>query len=234
MAVKDSVFASKSERRNYYKLARTWGDKYSIHHNLPFLNIFTTSNLIDSFTDWQNPKRIAISNIELAKLKKTSIDFTLCDENDKPILCIEFDGWQEGYNVGATYYPQQIPEYSTSFSPWRQEITELKLRVALGSRFPFFVVGSKYFNDISPETKLTIVDGIIGDVITGQAVNEQIRKGFDPEEVGISQEEFDGFSDEEQHEIIQNWVLDIIRNSGKIGECSSMKNSKRIHGNFFP
>ena len=40
MAAQRLVFASKSERTNYYKLRRQWGKNYHIYPNLPFLLVF--------------------------------------------------------------------------------------------------------------------------------------------------------------------------------------------------
>ena len=202
MSVKKSVFASKSDRENFTKLSREWAKKYNIYHNLPFLNVFDTSLLFD-FSDWDKLKQIQLSELEFSRLKKTSIDYTLCDFNDKPILCIEFDGLKQGINVGTTYHPK------CQGDNWRKEITELKLKVAHGSLFPFFVVGSDYFNDLSDRTRLTIVDGIIGEVLGNQAARERISQGFDPIDVGWTNEDFERLSENEKSDIIQGWVTDI-------------------------
>lgn len=205
MSVNKTVFASKSERENYQKLCRTWGATYPIYHNLPFLNVFDLDNLMS--TDLDDPGQpLKVLDEERNRLKKTSIDYTLCDKNDMPMLCIEFDGMQQGSNVGPTYYAGKL---LPSKSVWRRHITELKLRVALGSGFPFFVVGSKYFNDLLPHLRLTIVDGIIGDVVAWRAANTKFGKGFDPEEVGFTASEFDTLPKSAQHEIAQDWVTGV-------------------------
>ena len=204
MSVNKTVFASKSERENYYKLKRIWGEKYIIYHNLPFLNVFNPKDLVDITTDWSHPTPFTLTEIEFNRLKKTSIDFTLCDQQDNPTLCIEFDGMQQGFNVGTKYYPEELHQPP---NPWRRQITELKLKVALGSVFPFFVVGSKQFDDLSREIRLTIVDGIIGTVMASKGTMETIGKGFNPEDVGWTQEDFEKLTDHEQHEIVHDWVI---------------------------
>ena len=201
MGVRKSVFASKPERLAYEHLSRTWGDKYRIYHNLPFLNVFDTSELID-FSNWEL-KKIELDQIDLSRLKKTSIDFTLCDDADRPLLCIEFDGLADGYNVGNKYHTE-LPE-----SPWRKIIMNLKLKVAHGSLFPFVVLGTPQFDKISKRVEVAIVDGIIGDILAKKAVTERISKGFTAEEAGISQEEFDELAPSQQHELIQDWVFGI-------------------------
>src|SRR5215472_13909843 len=106
MGAKKSVFASKAERANYGKLSRQWGEGYHIYHNLPFLHVFDTDSLTD-VSNW-DLKPIHLTDTQLQRLKKTSIDYTLCDQDDCPILCIEFDGLKDGFNVGNRYY-SEIP-----------------------------------------------------------------------------------------------------------------------------
>ena len=75
MAVQKLVFASKSERLNYYKVRRQWGKDYNLYPNLPFLMVFNTKDLFDLST-WEF-KRIELTKIEWSRLKKTSITSTL-------------------------------------------------------------------------------------------------------------------------------------------------------------
>jgi len=203
MSVKKNVFASKSERKNFYKLSRTWGDKYIIYHNLPYQTVFNTEELVD-ISDWKNLKTFTISDVDFNRLKKTSIDYTLCDDNDSPIVCIEFDGLQQGFNVGTTYYPDKLKK---PLNPWRRKITELKLKVAHGSLFPFFVVGSKQFEDLPADVGLTIVDGLIGTILAYRAMQEKCAS-FDLRELGLSEEEFDELQPLDRQELLEDWVLD--------------------------
>ena len=203
MGVKSIVFGSKKEQENFYKLSEVWGADYRIYHNLPFLNIFTVENLFD----WSQLQIVSVTEVEIGRLKKTSVDYTLCDHDDTPILCIEFDGLQEGHNVGGNYHP--IYRSKQSSPEWRKEITELKLRVARCNLFPFFVVGSEHFRDVSKDTKITIVDGIIGYVLASKAARKKIGQGFKPEEVGYSEEEFVNLPSDLKEDLITNWVHDV-------------------------
>jgi hypothetical protein len=205
MSVKKTVFGSKAERAYYYELKRQWGGEYQVFHNLPFLFVFAPNNLIDPRSCWSasGPASIHLTPIELSRLKKTSIDFTLCDHHDTPILCIEFDGWQEGTNVGSAYLPQ------TGNDQWRTDIMELKLKVAHGSLFPYFVVNSDHFASLAPQTKLNIVDGIIGEVLAGRETRRRFDAGFNPEDVGFTQPDFDELPPGQQDELIQDWVLSV-------------------------
>ena len=85
----------------------------------------------------------------------------------------------------------------------------MKLKVAHGSLFPFFVLGSEHFEDISTEYKLTIVDGIIGEVLKNKAVSNRFSLGFKPEEVDYTEEEFLKLSRQEQNFIVEDWAIGV-------------------------
>jgi hypothetical protein len=211
MGTNRQVFCSNAERSNFYKLSRQWGSVYRVYHNLPFLNVFNTKGLVNakklgswsSLFDPNEPANLTIADIDYNRLKKTSIDYTLCNANDRPLLCIEFDGIKDGFNVGTEYRFDGPPD------PWRELITGLKLQVAHGSMFPYFVVGYEHFKDLSENVQLTMVDGIIGEVLSNLETHERIGQGFDPAEVGWPQEAFDGLPPDEQHEVVQDWVIGV-------------------------
>lgn len=202
MGIKKQVFASHSERVNYYKLSRHWGEKYRIYHNLPVLNIFNTEGLEEY--SLLNPTPFKLTETDIQRLKKTSIDYTLCNEADEPLICIDFDGLQQGFNLGTQYH---------TFRPsdtWRKTITELKLRVAHGSHFPYFILGSTQFQDLSLNLQLTLVDGIVGEVLGEQLGHKRIaEREFHPEDMGWSQSSFDNLSYQEQCEIVGEWADEI-------------------------
>jgi hypothetical protein len=197
MGVNKNVFASKSERDNFYRLSRTWGEKYHLYHNLPFLNVFTTDNL-------------TIDQRNIQRLKKTSIDYVLCDDADIPLVCVEFDGMQQGINVGTSYYP--APGYKDD--EWRKTIMSLKLTVAHASNFAYIVVGSAMLADLSEDVRLTILDGIIGEILAKKVIETRFREGFSPNENNLTTEEFDSMSSEERGAEIEWWVTNIETDAG--------------------
>jgi hypothetical protein len=95
MKVKSSIFGSISERDNYSKLLKQWGDKYRVYHNIPFLMVFELEA-----SEIQNK-----STYEY--LKKTSIDYVICNDADKALVGIEFDGLQQGISIGGEYVPKK-------------------------------------------------------------------------------------------------------------------------------
>lgn len=201
MGVKQSVFASKMERANFRKLSETWGKDYHIYHNLPFLNVFSAKDeLIDA-----NGIPFSVSESDYDALKKTSIDFTLCDKTDVPLVCVDFDGMQDGFNVGTEYHLRDGSEGKKA----RRAFMEIKLKVAHGSHFPYLVLGSPEFRGLSDSVRLTIADGLIGEVMSTKAVQKRVAEGFEPTNCGFSQEEFDNLPEYQKTEVIENWLLEI-------------------------
>lgn len=201
MGVKQTVFGSKEEKKYFRKLQKTWGEKLNIYHNMPFLNVFTARDeLIDV-----SGNIFKISEEEYEKLKRTSIDFVICDKKDKPIACIEFDGLLQGFNVGTNYI---ISEGKTE-KKGRRDFLELKLRVAHGSLFPYFILGSEQFKGLSGSVYLTIADALIGEVLSTQERINGINSGFNPSDYEHSDEEFESFDEEQKIGIIEDWCLNI-------------------------
>ena len=99
MASNQTVFASKAERINFEKLGRAWSRKYHLYHNLPFLNVYNVENLLDP----QTCEPFEVEYRDLQRLKKTSIDFVLCNQDDAPLVCIDFDGLGNGFSRGFEY-----------------------------------------------------------------------------------------------------------------------------------
>jgi len=182
LGVYKSVFASAAERSNFAKLRRQWGDSYDLWHNVPFLNIFTREPLFDF--DAFPPVRATISDRDWQRLKKTSVDYVLCEKpSSKPVVGVDFDGMQRGVNIGREYRPGTEED-----DQWRSKIMNLKLRVAHGSFFPYFIVASDHFADISPRLRLTIVDGVIGEVLAKQAARSRLSRPIEVADMGLSED----------------------------------------------
>ena len=201
MGVRQTVFGSKEEKKYFRKLQKTWGEKLNIYHNVPFLNVFTARDELIG----ENGSIFKISEEEYDKLKKTSIDFVVCDKKDKPVACIEFDGLLQGFNVGTNYIISEDKKEKKS----RKDFLELKLRVAHGSLFPFFILGSEQFKGMSGSIYLTIADAIIGEVLSAQERIKGISSGFNPADYGYTDEEFENFDEEHKRGIIEDWCINI-------------------------
>jgi len=188
---RDSIFGSSIERRCYGKLQDTWGDKYAVYHNQPFLSIFQD--------------REAVTADEFDFLKKTSVDFVICSKDGRPLVCIEFDGMQHGHNVGSLYQPGMGQRDRDR----RRRGLELKLRIAHEANFPFFVLSGEHFKGFSDGVRLSLVDAIIGEIFASQEVGDKFRNGFNPNEYGLTEEEFNALPFLEQRDMIEDWAIGV-------------------------
>ena len=202
MGVRKIVFGSKEERKYYKKLTNTWGDRLNIYHNLPFLNVFTGKEpLIDS----TRLQVFQLNDQEYDLLKKTSVDYVICNKDDQPLVCIDFDGLQGGFNIARNYV---APDGKGKLKR-RKDFFELKLRVAHGSLFPYFILGSEQFKGLSDSVYLTIADGLIGEVLSTNARIEAMNAGFDPTEYGYSEKAFDELDQLTKQDVVEDWAIGI-------------------------
>lgn len=161
MSLKEHIFGSNSEKELYYHLKSIWGRDYNLYPGLKFANIFNIDN-------------INITNEERKFLESTEIDYTVCTKKDKPLICIEFDGWRHGYSRDG-HYVEILKD------KWRKIKFELKLRIAKECNIPFVIVSSDEKNNISEKIHLSIIDSIIGQILAKIKYNEYCGELEDPE-----------------------------------------------------
>lgn len=145
MAVKDSIFGSKSEERGFRAIEHTWGKDYVVYPQIPLSALFTP-----------DPKWRDTSNFFF----KTSVDYVLCSNEGHPILAIDFDGLGGGFDRDGEYV--QVEAASDRF---RKRKFDIKLRFAEQNGFPYHIVSSQEFSYLGAGIELTVADGIIGSVI---------------------------------------------------------------------
>jgi hypothetical protein len=166
MKAKDTVFGSQAERRFYYELAKKWEGKLTLWHNLAFRCVFDFDD-DDPFVRSLAPR---LRNV----LHTTSIDYVFCDPiDDRPVACVEFDGWTKGYSSGTKVVLQE-PD------PWRREKLTTKLQCAELCGLPFFVISYEHATNFSLTTQFAIIDGIIGDILAQKEARERARLRKDP------------------------------------------------------
>lgn len=110
----------------------------------------------------------------------------------------------DGFSFGREYLPGV-----EGSSPWRRDLTTLKLRVGHGSLFPYFVVGSRHFGDISAHVRWCIVDGIIGEVMAKTAPADRFARGFTAQDVGMTDVEWNALPPWDQDELMQNLAMTV-------------------------
>jgi hypothetical protein len=147
--IQPTVFASKAEVRLFHTLRSRWAPKLQIFPQLPLANIL-------------GPPPPSATEAEREFHYKTSIDYTLCDQQHRPLLSVEFDGLGHGYSKDGEYVPMRPV-------PGRKRKLDYKLRIAREAGYPFFVVSYEDTTRIEAGESLTMLDAIIGRVLSRAA-----------------------------------------------------------------
>ncbi len=151
MNPKATVFGSKIEKSAFASVQSQWSDRFNIYLSLPFSNII----------DFMNGE---LSSKEKDTLLKTSVDFTLANKKeDKPILSVEFDGIGCGFDKDGVYVPTVDFQ---KIDPCRKLKLDLKLRVCKSANYPLVVVSYDELTHISQQEQITVLDGIIGQILS--------------------------------------------------------------------
>lgn len=181
MGLKEYIFDGYHEKELFGHLNSMWKGNFNIYPQLPFTKIFDIETL-------------NISQNERNFLLKTNIDYTLCDKKDKPLMCIEFDGWSHGYNRGGEYI--QIVE-----DQLRKKKLELKLKIAMEHHFPIYIISYDEKMYLSEKIHLTVLDGIIGETIAKMKFRDKINEYLED-----SKDTLSSMSKYERSEYIQDLV----------------------------
>lgn len=197
--VKSTVFASRPEKKYYHKLQTRWEEQYRVYHNLPFTAVFNVNCGINKSKT--SDKEIMISNSQWQYLLKTSIDFVLCDIYDRPMMCIEYDGLQEGFSAGKHYLPRK-----TSKDKNRNWKMSFKLAIADTFDFLYIVLGSRHFEDIEHTLKISIADTLIGEWLVYKVLMEDAEREFSLQKIKLSNRQYQTLNKNEQEMYKIQWI----------------------------
>lgn len=148
MSIRKSIWDSQTEEKVYQQIKTNWSDMFNVYPQVPFSKIIDVS-------------RLNLSRDEEQFLYKTNIDYTICDKNDRPIMCIEFDGVGRGFSRSGKYIHLEADSK-------REMKLRLKLRIAFEKDFPFFIVSYDEIENYDENLQVTILDGIIGQHLVGK------------------------------------------------------------------
>jgi hypothetical protein len=186
MPIRESIFGSPRERHVFEKLRAQWGADYHLYPGLKFAHIVDLHDL-------------TLSPDETKFLLATEVDYTLCNQDDQPLVSIEFDGMTKGVSRDGAFVsgrPDTDPSRARKF--------DLKLRVAELVGYPFAVVSNQEAAPLSDDDTLMVLDGIVGQVLAMKEARQEITRLGD-----VLPGEVEGMSQEERDEYIQDRVLDI-------------------------
>jgi len=162
MKPKRFVYGSRSEWDVIRALQRKWEKTFSLHHNIPILNIIDVDVVADI-----SPREIDVSAEKISLrdydyLKKTSVDIVLCDKaTEVPLICVEFDGWSLGFSKRSKYIPGKVDAL-------RARKMEMKCKCFALANIPLFIVSSRETQPLDNATATSLLDGFIGQMWAGQ------------------------------------------------------------------
>lgn len=185
--IKISVFGSRAEKELFTVLRSRWGVKFDLWPSLPLAQIVDVASV-----------QRYLKEKELDFFLKTNVDYTLCAKDGQPILSVEFDGLGKGYSRNGEYV-----QLEPTIDRYRKMKLDLKLKVAQKEKYPFFVVSFEESKSLHEDLSLTIVDGIIGQVLAKQERQESLRTMYEEHKDHI-----ESLHPSLQHEYVQDLVWD--------------------------
>ncbi len=148
-----SIFDSGAEKNLFRELESRWTPKLRLFTQTPLRNLLEISSA--------EAKRM--KNRHKRYFRSASVDFTFTDVHGEPLLSVEFDGIGGGFGHGRRYVPaRSTPDENRE---WKMNF---KLRATARAGYPLYVVSSEEFEPLAEEDSITIVDGIVGQLLSRQ------------------------------------------------------------------
>jgi Protein of unknown function (DUF2726) len=149
----ESIFGSGVERETFLALRRKWEGEVDVFPQVPVKTVVGFSR-VQALQD-ENEKQY---------LLKTEFDYVVCKRNTGvPVLVIEFDGVGGGFSRGLQYETTEPIRVRN-----RAMKMQAKLRICAQAKIPAVVVALPEQERIGESGHLTVLDGIIGEVLASQ------------------------------------------------------------------
>jgi hypothetical protein len=184
---RESIFDSRAEKDLFRELESRWTPKLRLFAQTPLRNLLEISPVATA--RWKSRHK--------RYFRSASVDFTFTDIDGKPLLSIELDGIGGGFGHGRRYVPARpTPD------PNREWKMNFKLRAAARAGYPLFVVSFKETESLAEEDSITIVDGIVGQLLSRQKSRMLLEEMLVEDDDQLRR-----LSRSEAHEYIQDLVL---------------------------
>lgn len=207
MKIKKTIFGSDPEYELFKTLQNRWSKDFDLWPSLPFSCIVELEK-----------SEPLLSAKERDFFYNTNIDYTLCTKSGSPVLSIEFDGLGKGFSRNGEYI--QVEE---SRDPYRKLKLDLKIKIAKKLDYPFYVISFEESEELAPDLNLTIVDGIIGQVLTKNQFRKINLKDY------YDKEMLESLPQDAQREYIQNLIWDAERITELRSDPIAELGSKFLH-----
>lgn len=156
MKIRDTIFDSLSESQAFQALESAWKFKLKIYPSVPLSKIIEI-------------KRNELSEKERNFFYKTNVDYTFCDLGGRPLFSVEFDGMGKGISRHGFYIPSQ----ETS-DKYRKLKLDFKLKLTKSLKYPLVVVSYDEIEPLEEGDSLTILDGIIGQILVKKRLSANL------------------------------------------------------------
>jgi hypothetical protein len=187
MAVRKTIFGSHSERELFVSIDSYWSTRgFVLYPSLPFASIFDITKL-------------DVTPEEKSFLLKTSVDYTLCTKEGRPVVSVEFDGISHGFSRHGRYVAVRPAPRNDPRRAWKLDV---KLRLATEEDYPLLVVSYHEKNQVAEDVHLTILDGMIGRVLAKREFSRRLQSLVDDHE-----EELAEVPPDDADEYIQNLAI---------------------------
>ncbi len=159
------LFDSKSEKRVFSAIQTRWSKYVNVYPHIP----------VRKALGYDNIKLLPIKDSAKEYLLRTEFDFVICDLDESPIWAIEFDGLGHGFSRDGRYI--QIEEADDRY---RQLKLDAKINSCELCCHPIVVVSYPETEPgFDPDSPVTVLDAIIGEVILSKKRQELVSQNID-------------------------------------------------------
>jgi hypothetical protein len=156
-----SIFGSGVERETFLAIRKKWEREVDVFPQVPVKCVVGFSR-VQAIQERRKKQY----------LLRTEFDYVVCDKkHGTPILVIEFDGMGGGFSRDLRYVTKVAPirgrNRSTKF--------HAKLDVCADAGIPAVVVSMPERDSIGEDNRLTIIDGIIGEVLASHTFENILK-----------------------------------------------------------
>lgn len=160
-----SIFDSVSEKRAYSTVKSHWSKFLYVYPHIPVRNALGFDKL----------RNLHIKDKAKEYLLKTEFDFVVCDHSGSPILAVEFDGLGHGFSRDGKYIQLVATEDQN-----RQLKLDAKISASESCDLPIVVVSYPETElGFDPNCHVTVLDAVIGEVLTGRKRQELVSSNLD-------------------------------------------------------
>jgi hypothetical protein len=159
-----TIFDSAAERALFEELQSRWAPKLRLFPQVPLAKLMRL----------EPPDERLLRPRHRRYFLSAHVDFTFCWPDGRPILSVEFDGVGGGFSRERQYIPKRVTP-----DPNRDWKLNFKLRAAARVNYPLIVIATEETAQLAESESLTILDGIVGQLLSREAERELAQEMVD-------------------------------------------------------